>query len=163
MEFLNNFFRQKLINLNIPLGRHIIKKEITGNVLTVSLECETLDDTVNKLIPRIIFIPDDYNADIVYLLHKEYPIYNFVYEDIEYTRVKVIFKYKILELYLNLKRTPADIFEVIILYLDVRDYYKLINIIHLENYPDLYYRLSKFTGDARYSVSKYEQFVIHKK
>jgi len=154
MEFIDQFFLKRIDELNIPRGHHIIRKTVDNDILTIILECDSLDLTINKLIK---LINNDnfyfYVYPIITLLSKEYPLFNFSYVNLTNTKVKVDIRIKIWVLYLNFNRIPPDIFQVIIPYLDLKDYEKLMNILRLQDYPDLGYRLSKFSKDQRYFIN----------
>jgi len=65
-------------------------------------------------------------------------------------------------LYLNFNRIIPDIFQVIVQYLEFADYIKLMDILRLDDYPSLKYRLSKFIGEDRYSYN-YGNIILYDK
>jgi len=138
LDFLNYFFLNEIMRLGIPKNYHILKRDIikSGNprTLKISIECETLDVNINKLIPRIGNRVSSYINSITNELHLHNRLYHFRLFDFTSDRVTSIFWFEIWELYLNLNRIPLEIFNIIGEYLDSITRLDLMNILRPEDY-----------------------------
>jgi len=137
MNSINQFFLDLILKLQIPRDHHYIKWRYLNDILTILVECDTIDPSINKLLSEFMNNFNFYIDGLLGVLRDEYPDFNFDFHDIKSDLVRVNLEISVYKSFLNLRNIPADIFKVIIPYLDLQTYYMLISFLRVERYPEI--------------------------
>lgn len=158
LEILSIYFNNLLTQEDIPKGYHKLDLHHDNQNVILTFRCTSMLGSVNKLIPKIENDIITFTNNVLGYLRHNFIEYDFNIKNIQFLNTipsgsttkssgansEIRLKMSIFRSYLDLSIIPSDILVEIISYLKSKeDYFNLVDVIKLKEYPELITKLKR--------------------